>query len=76
MATLDMTRILAVMPQADCIVTIKGQTFTIPATIPFTTNHDTIDVAAGTVLAVMYDPTAPKGKILQVFSIDDIITVS
>jgi len=76
MPAVSMTDKLAVMAQADVAVTVGGEVFTVPATVPFTTKHGFIDVPAGTVLAIMEEATAPKGKVLQVFSIDRIETVT
>lgn len=76
MTAVSMHDKLAVMAQADVVVTVPGGTFTMPATTPFTSCSGFIDVPAGTVLAVMEDSVAPKGKILQVFSIDYVMTVA
>ena len=78
MAAFSMTDVLAVMGQADVVVTIDGETFTMPATIPFTTMHASIDVPGGTKLAVMRTGRTPtNGKhLLQCFSIDEIVTVT
>ena len=78
MAVFSMTDILALMPQADTVVTIDGAVFTVPATVPFTTSAGFIDVPGGTVLAVMRTGRTPtNGKhLLQCFSIDEIVTVT
>jgi len=76
MAMIDMSDKLAIMPQGDAIITVDGATFTVPAMTPFTSSSQQIDVAAGTVLAIMYNTQSPHGKILQIFSIDEIMTVA
>ena len=75
MATFSMTGVHAVMAQADVAVTIDGNVFTMPAQVAFTTSAASIDVPAGTILAVMRNPTSPNGKILQVFSADEVVTL-
>ena len=76
MALVPMHDKIAIMPQADAVVTINGQTFTIPAATPFTTSLHELDIAAGTVLAVMTSAKAENGKPIQVFSVDAIMTVA
>lgn len=76
MPTFNMQDKLAVMAQADVAVTINGQVFTVPAATPFTTQRATIDVDVGTVFAIMYGVQATNGEPIQVFSVDEIVTVT
>ena len=79
MPAVSTDNVLSFMAQADVAVTIpSGGTFTVPATVPFTTMHHQIDVPAGTVLAIMRTGRTPtNGKhLLQCFSVDEIITVT
>lgn len=75
MTAISMNDKLAVMAQLDVIITVGGNVFTVPAATPFTA-LGTIDVPVGTVLAIMYEASAQKGKVIQVFSFDEIITVT
>ena len=76
MATFNMQDKLAVMAQANVDVTINGETFQVPAATPFTTQRATIEVAGGTKFAVMYGVQSTHGDPIQVFSIDEIVTVT
>ena len=76
MALVSMHDKIAIMPQADAVVTINGQTFTMPAATPFATSLHELDVAAGTVLAVMTNARTEHGEPIQVFSVDAIMTVA
>ena len=76
MAIYEMQDKLAIMPQADVIITVNGAVFTVPATTPFTTSAATIDIPGGTILAVMYNAQNQGSRMLQVFSIDAIETVT
>lgn len=75
MTAVSMTDKLAIMAQTDVDVTVDGNTFTFPAQVPFTSNT-TVDIPTGTILAVMRQTASPGGKHLQVFSVDEVITVA
>ena len=68
---------LAIMPQADVTITVNGAVFTVPAMTPFTSSAATIDISPpGSVVAVMYNAQNQGSRMLQVFSIDAIETVT
>lgn len=76
MALVSMIDKLAIMLQVETIIQVDGASFTVPGTIPFTSSADFIEIPNGTVIAIMYNAQSPSGKILQVFSYDEIKTVS
>lgn len=76
MALFEMCNKLAIMPQTDLDVTINGNTFTVPANTPFSSSLHQIEITGPVTLAVMYNTQSTSGKTLQVFSVDDVVTVA
>ena len=76
MAELSVKGVIALRLEADAVVTnANGKTWTQPAMEPFMVPGTTVDIAGGTTVHIMRSAKAPHGKILQVFSVDDVVTV-
>lgn len=75
MALVEMCDKLAIMSASPITITVNGQTFDMLAHVPFSSQVHQIDVPGGTKLAVMYNTQSTHGRTLQVFSVDEVITV-
>ena len=76
MSQVNMSKIKAVMFASSTSVTLPTGSFTFLGNVPVSFTDNSVDIPAGTVMAVMNNVVAPKGNNLQIFNVDEIVTVA
>lgn len=76
MATLNMENIIAVMPEADTLITLPdGTTFNAPAQVPFTTDQGSFEATGKFALMKTIRSVSVKGHI-QCFNFSTVVTLA
>ncbi len=76
MSQVKMSEFKAVMFASNTAVTLPTGTFSFLGNVPYSFTDNSVDIPAGTVMAVMKNIVAPKGNNFQVFNVDEIVTVA
>ena len=75
MSVVNMSEIKAVIFDVDTLVTLPSGTFTFAAGVPYSFTNNSVDIPSATVMAVMKNISSTKAGNLQVFNVDEIVTV-
>ena len=76
MSVVDMSGIKAVIFDGDTEVTLPSGAFTFAGGVPYSFTNASVDIPAATVMAVMKNVKSTKSGDLQVFNVDEIVTVA
>ena len=75
MAIVSMKGIRAVMFAGDVEVTLPSGAFTFAGGVPISFTDNEVDIPSATVMTVMKNISSSHGGNLQVFNVDEIVTV-